>query len=264
MKRLRHPINTIREPFGTAGLIVAMIALVAALGGSALAAKGALTGKQKKEVEKIAKKVSKPGPAGPQGSAGPSGKDGANGTNGTNGSPGTAGKSVVASAASGTECTGGVGGTKFEVEGSGTSSHVCNGKTGFTKTLPSGETEKGSWSAFGPTAKVPVLGVQGLATTVSFNIPLAVAPTPHIVTFGEGETPVCPGGVEEPEAEPGNLCLFIREEKNVLAELIFPPENGVDFTKEGQAGKVGALIFAGLTGSEDELNINGTWAVTAE
>ena len=66
MKRLRHPIRAIREPFGTAGLIVACVALVLALTGAAFAAAG-LTGKQKKEVEKIAKKYAgKPGAAGAQ------------------------------------------------------------------------------------------------------------------------------------------------------------------------------------------------------
>ena len=55
MQRLRHPIRAIREPFGKAGLTVAILALVLAMVGGAYAS-GALTGKQKKEVKKIAKK----------------------------------------------------------------------------------------------------------------------------------------------------------------------------------------------------------------
>ena len=74
--RLRHPINSIREPFGKAGLIVGVIALVFAMLGGAYAA-SALSGKQKKEVEKIAKKFV--------------GKPGAPGANGTNGEDGTTG-----------------------------------------------------------------------------------------------------------------------------------------------------------------------------
>ena len=38
MKSFRHPVRAIREPFGTAGLIIAVVALVAAVGGNAFAA----------------------------------------------------------------------------------------------------------------------------------------------------------------------------------------------------------------------------------
>jgi hypothetical protein len=122
-RKLRHPVRSIREPFGKAGLTVAILALVLAMVGGAYAA-GALSGKQKKEVEKIAKKYAgKTGSAGSQGPAGPAGakgdtgtngKDGTNGTNGTNGKEGPEGKQGK------------------------------EGTTGFTETLPSGKTETGS------------------------------------------------------------------------------------------------------------------------
>jgi hypothetical protein len=85
MSRLRHPVRAIREPFGKAGLTVAICALVLAMVGGAYAA-GALSGKQKKEVEKIAKKF-----AGKPGATGAAGANGTNGTNGKDGAPGTAG-----------------------------------------------------------------------------------------------------------------------------------------------------------------------------
>jgi hypothetical protein len=85
-------IRSIHEKLGTAGFIISIIALVAALGGSAFAAKGALTHKQKKEVRKIAKKeakreaqteakkyAGKPGPAGAKGDTGAKGDRGAKG-----------------------------------------------------------------------------------------------------------------------------------------------------------------------------------------
>jgi hypothetical protein len=121
MKRLKHPLRAIREPFGKAGLTVAILALVFAMVGGAYAASGGLTGKQKKEVEKIAKKYAgKTGPAGSQGPAGPAGAKGDTGTNGKDGTNGTNGKE-------GPEGKQGKDGT-----------------TGFTETLPSGETETGS------------------------------------------------------------------------------------------------------------------------
>ena len=89
MKRLRRPIRAVREPFGKAGLVVAMVALIAALGGSAIAAKGALTGKQKKEVTKIAQKYA--GKPGAQGAQGPAGAKGDAGAPGAKGDPGPAG-----------------------------------------------------------------------------------------------------------------------------------------------------------------------------
>jgi hypothetical protein len=162
MKRLRHPINAIREPFGKAGLIIAVIALVFAMVGGAFAAKGALTGKQKKEVEKIAKKYAgKTGPAGPQGPAGTNGTNGKDGANGKDGTNGTNGKSVTTGNAALAECE--EGGITVEVEGTpATKKKVCNGEEGkegspWTAggTLPPEKTETGAW--------VPI----------SFPIPLA-------------------------------------------------------------------------------------------
>jgi hypothetical protein len=87
-RKLRHPIRSIREPFGKAGLIVGVIALVFAMLGGAYAA-GGLSKSQEKRVEKIAKKYgAKTGPAGSQGSAGPAGAKGDTGTNGKDGTNG--------------------------------------------------------------------------------------------------------------------------------------------------------------------------------
>jgi Collagen triple helix repeat (20 copies) len=144
--RLRHPIRAIREPFGTAGLIVACIALVLALTGAAFAAAG-LSGKQKKEVEKIAKKFAgKPGaqgpvgPVGPQGpvgakgdagSAGANGAAGATGPTGAHGATGADGNSVTSSPVLvGDPACGGRGGAIYEVEGSNVETEVCNGSVG--------------------------------------------------------------------------------------------------------------------------------------
>jgi hypothetical protein len=178
MKRLRHPIRAIREPFGTAGLIVAMVALVAALGGTALAAKGALTGKQKKEVTAIAKKFAgQPGPAGPAGAQGPAGANGKDGANGSNGAPGEKGdqgvpgvqgiqgeggepgESPVGSAFTIAEEEAGnppgapchkAGGVLYEVESTGDEQVVCNGAPWTpNNTLPVGATETGTFATSG-------------------------------------------------------------------------------------------------------------------
>lgn len=194
MKRLRHPIRGIREPFGTAGLVVACVALIAALGGTALAA-AKLNSTQKKEVKKIAMKYAgKPGapgatgPAGPQGPAGPKGDAGSQGATGANG---VNGKSVALSNTA-PGCT--EGGVSVEVEGSpGSKKEVCNGEEGaegtagadgatgpqgpegspwtFGSLLPAGAIETGSWSLNVSEGDSPGLHNSNLAT-ISFPVSL--------------------------------------------------------------------------------------------
>ncbi|HEU5253085.1 MAG TPA: hypothetical protein VFU16_07160 [Solirubrobacterales bacterium] len=261
--------SRIHQKLGNAGFAISIVALVLALTGGAYAA-GKLTGKQKKEVEKIAKKAAKktakPGPAGPAGGPGAKGDTGAAGSNGTNGTAGANGKSVVASAASNTECTGGVGGTKFEVEGSGTPSHVCNGKngqTGFTATLPPGQTETGSWS-IGLTAVNDNLPKYA---AISFPIPLA-APiaSDHVihVKWDEVGPSECEQGTSDaPAAAPGYFCVY-----STTSEGFFTPsflsaytsgelDGGSSVEGAGTSGAI--LLFSGA----EEAGAYGTFAVTA-
>jgi hypothetical protein len=220
MKRLRR-----KEPFGKAGLTVAICALVLALVGGAYAA-GGLTKSQEKQVTKIAKKYAgKPGAPGATGAAGaagkegPQGKAGNNGTNGesvtlaaadscpnggtkatvgavskeicngTNGTPGIAGKSVTA-----TEIPTGEfeceerGGAIVEEEG-GVPIEVCSGEKG----------EEGSpWTLGGTLPAGETLkgawsidthttGTEPVYTTASFGLPLAAAPSAHYINEGSEE-----------------------------------------------------------------------------
>jgi hypothetical protein len=192
MKRLRHPVRAIREPFGTAGLVVACVALILALTGAAFAAAG-LTGKQKKEVEKIAKKFAgKPGapgasgPAGPQGPTGAKGDAGVAGANGTNGSNG---ESVKVSSYEGPECSSEEG---AEVKNGSGTVYVCSGEPGLDGapgakgdpgaqgpqgepwtaggTLPPGATETGTWMVTGTEDDT-----SGVFAAMSFPIPMPFA-----------------------------------------------------------------------------------------
>jgi hypothetical protein len=90
LSRLRRPRRGRREPFGKAGLVVALCAIVLATTGAAFAA-GRLTGPEKQEVGKIAartakKYAGKPGKTGPAGKTGPTGPAGATGPAGPAGS----------------------------------------------------------------------------------------------------------------------------------------------------------------------------------
>ena len=83
--------SRIHHKLGTAGLVIAIMALILALGGAAYAALPGLNAKQKKEVKKIAKKLVAPGVQGPAGPAGVKGDTGVKGDNGANGDTGLQG-----------------------------------------------------------------------------------------------------------------------------------------------------------------------------
>jgi hypothetical protein len=211
-------LNRIHQKLGTAGFIISIVALVAALGGGAYAASGGLSGKQKKEVEKIAKKVATPGPAGATGATGPAGAPGAKGdagaagANGTNGTNGTNGKSVtVVKINEGTSGCEERGGALVKQEGPGPGVEVCNGAGaeggGFPETLPSEATEKGVWHF------VSAGNVEEFAP-ISFAIPLSEvdAETITVSLLQPGQVSAgCVGSSEEPKAEPGFLCAYSSE-----------------------------------------------------
>ncbi|HKO37824.1 MAG TPA: hypothetical protein VJU14_05595 [Solirubrobacterales bacterium] len=217
--------HRIREPFGKAGLIVAVVALVAALVGGAYAANG-LTGKQKKEVKKIAKKFAgKDGAQGPAGQNGPPGAkgdtgaagangapgaDGEDGTDGTNGTNGTDGEDVtiIPLDPGDTNCPG--GGSKF-INGTGEGFACSGGSEGsYPEFLPEGRTATGLWENQAESGFT--LG-EFSVTTISFPLPLETAPA-EVVFFDpsdhtEEEELKCPGGGFEPKATPGVLCLYL-------------------------------------------------------
>lgn len=278
----------VRERLGGAGLVVAIIALVVALGGGAYAASATqsakkssagLTKKQEKQVIALIKANAKSAPsgaAGPQGAAGTpgakgdkgpqgekgiQGEKGTDGTNGTNGTPGTNGKSakVTPVAPAAPECQG-LGGTLVEVEPE-PAAEVCNGKEGSPWTaggkLPVGSTETGTWSLNATEEDTEVVA------PISFPIRLISELGPGTVHFqGESEfATTCKGEVRFPKADSGNLCVYYREcpgfvcgeLENATFEFFTDPSG----TEGG--GVSGVLMHFGVTGSAHGF---GSWAVT--
>lgn len=222
--------SRIHNKLGTAGLVVAIVALVAALAGTAVAAVG-LTSQQKKEVKKIAKKFAgKPGPAGavgpvgPQGPAGPAGKDGADGTDGTNG---TSGKSIVTGteAAATGNCEG-RGGVWVEVEGSGVKKYVCNGEGGEGGSA----TQTGLWAFENESSfyMVPISFSPQVENEPNFNL-IQWGTTPTAI---QGELSACPGTPSDPEADPGEFCMYAEE----LVDATFSSANA--YTVDRNSGFV--------------------------
>jgi Collagen triple helix repeat (20 copies) len=222
--------NRIHQKLGTAGFVISIVALVAALTGGAYAA-GGLTKSQEKQVTKIAQKEAKKyagkqgpaGPAGPGGAAGAKGDAGARGDAGATGAPGTSG----VPGAPGKE------GSPWTAGG----------------TLPIGNTETGTWT-------VGVAGTENLEfAAISFTVPLAHASSEVVfLKEGEGETTKCPGTAEEPKAATGILCIYQQ-----VGEVPSPTFNSalLGVLPGGTSGQV--IAFNVPAGSWAA----GSWAVTA-
>jgi hypothetical protein len=238
-------LNRIHQKLGTAGFIISIVALVAALGGGAYAASGGLNGKQKKEVEKIAKKFAgktgAAGATGPAGAQGPEGAPGKDGSNGANGAPGAAG------------------------------SPGAKGEPGPLVTqVPSKKTLTGAWSVGGEGAQ--------LLASISFPFPVSPAPTSVIIRESRqlalvvestglkevlaGEEAIeafCPGSAASPEAEPGFLCVYTEREESGT-------EVGFELALVGAGwanpSEYGASVPVKNVSGEAKL-AKGTWSVTA-
>jgi hypothetical protein len=266
--------STLRTRFGIPG-VISVIALVFAMFGGAYAASNSSGGgkatasaaKGKPGPRGKTGKTGKTGPAGPQGPAGPVGPAGAKGdagaagSNGTPGAPGAPGTSVKNEAEpKGANCK--EGGTKLV--GSATT-YACNGtngkdgQTGFTEFLPEEKTETGTW-------RLVSNGEEEQYLPISFPIPLSSEAAEEVtlktVTAEVGTTPDCPGTVEEPEANPGFLCVYSSKfgstAEGVPLGAYKPLASGGE--QEGVVSSGTLLYFASADATK---RLDGTFAVTA-
>lgn len=198
--------SAIQKQFGTAGLVVAIVALAAALGGGAYAATGGANsskakrgsshkakrrGLTKHQVIVLIKKRAARGPAGPQGPPGAQGSPGPQGLKGDKGDTGSTGPAGP-----------------------------------LPESLPAGKTLKGNWGVGGGFNETETWS----AATVSFPFPLSSAPTLVYVFenspgggitgasssegfLGQAQTEaLCPGDASDPKATAGNLCMYTSQE----------------------------------------------------
>jgi hypothetical protein len=204
----------LHQKLGTAGLVVAIVALVAALTGAAFAA-GGLTKSQEKRVTAIAKKYAgKKGPKGPKGAtgpAGPAGPAGAPGAAGAKGDPGAAGAKGPTGATGPTGVAGTAGAT-----GPTGAAGICS-EANPECVMPSGATLRGSWSIS------PAKLEGGFAfASAPFIMKYPGETPPTVVHLAEGEEKEeCPGTPEEPEAKPGFVCFYAIAEVGVKGVSFF-------------------------------------------
>jgi Collagen triple helix repeat (20 copies) len=239
--------------------VVAVLALVLAMTGGAYAAGRYLITSTKQISPKVLKalkgSVGANGATGAAGPAGPQGPGGAQGPGGGQGPQGPAGPK-------------GEPGAKGEKGLQGE-----KGTTGFAEFLPSGKSERGVWSAAGTATAAN----QVFVGTISFPIPLpAGLPSANTNWIGpkegEGEESQnktlipahCKGTVANPQAVPGNLCVFARTFRNAkepavgLNEFVDPR----DFTATTAGPEGTVLDFS--SEAEGLMFADGDWVVTAE
>jgi Collagen triple helix repeat (20 copies) len=265
MKRFKHPIRAIREPFGTAGLIVACVALVFAMLGGAYAASGG--GGDKATTSALDKaSASATGKRGPKG---PKGAKGAKGATGAAGAPGAAG-AVGPAGPAGPQGPKGDTGPKGPTGATGTGTKGATGATGATgPTGPISDTLTGTWSYGVPVTKSFV------ETTVPISFPIpreevgdAFFFEPEEVELEEFGTTGCKWELENPEAlpestVPGTLCVFAQfGELFAVENIFFNPPNG--FTSSyGPTGSY--LTFKKKETAEPEAPFaKGVWVVNAD
>ncbi len=275
--------SRIHNKLGSAGLIVAVIALVAAVAGTAFAA-AKLNPTQKKEVDKIAKKWATkiPGPAGPKGdpgakgdtgAAGAPGKDGANGKDGSIGPAGPTGPAGP----KGDEGEKGEKGEPWVPDG----------------TLPIGATETGGFATISRNTGFAI-------TAITFNIPLeAELDAAHVQANGVGYPSAdeticneksepqkasclaalatakanCPGTGANPDAASGFLCTYTMAKENLFeieiegapfirGKASIQKLASFEFEQEVGANVSGASLFFTVGESSQPTKVSGSFAVT--
>jgi hypothetical protein len=217
-------------------MIVAMLALFVAMGGTAIAASSALiTGKQIKnnsitgadvKNKSLTPRDFRGSVRGPRGLRGPAGATGATGAQGAQGAQGPQG-------------------------GQG-----AQGPPGpFPDPLQVGQTLRGSYIVYDN----DVVAASLVTTNIMFGFTLPARPAVRYVAVGATAPPECPGSVLDPRAQAGYLCIYERLALNANpTTFVYDPTTN-DFNA---ASRFGAVIVGSATAS-GSLELDGSWAVTS-
>ncbi len=256
----------------TPAMVLAFVALVFAVTGGAFAATGGGSPSHATLTASAAKSKAKT-KAGPRGPAGPRGATGAAGPAGTIGPAGPAGP-TGATGPAGSGSAGPQGAQGLQGEKGAEGPEGPEGKSGFTKTLPPGETETGTWSI-----RVSDVGAGGhIFAPISFAIPLPAASskvfyftpkeTEEIEKGVEEQASKCTGTLEDPKAPAGVLCVFTADEtlNKIVLNGVRPADPNSATFGDSQAGTLVEFTDTEGRGEYEEpssVNAVGSWAVTA-
>lgn len=252
--------------FGTAGLVVAIVALVAAVGGTALAA-GGLSSAEKKLIKKEVKKYAKAGPQGPQGLPGTAGANGKDGAPGAKGAPGEAGPQGPAGPAGPAGAPGPDG-----------EAGVCS-EENTECVLPSGATMTGIYSFIDDdTGDGTEFFEREHVAQISYPLKVEFAPdSEHRIWVGQesesqrienGKPPFdtvhCPGTAQDPAALPGYLCVYDGGGYNFGVGGEKQPELPVGVGRQQNMDLHSGLVLSFLSEKPEVVLDSGSWAYTAE
>lgn len=283
--------HKVRERLGSAGLAVAIVALIVALSGGAYAATA--TNSAKKPAKGLTKAQvlalikanpgppGSPGAPGPAGGAGPKGEQGVAGSKGDPGSKGDAGTGIkltpIPVGAGGCSQLGGA--TLEENASPNAKKDICNGAKGAQGdkgdpgdpwsvggVLPPGRSETGAWAFTAADDDAEI------AVPISFTIPLPGEPTEE--EFAEDDVhyqddadfaTACPAGsAGEPKAPPGKLCVFYNSFGGAPVNATFTRISKLNLFETPGVSNSGAVVQFAFSGAAGELaRGSGSWAVTA-
>jgi Collagen triple helix repeat (20 copies) len=269
-------LSSFRDRFGAAGLIVAVIALVTALAGGALAANNS-GGGATATASKAKGKVGPRGPRGPKGPAGPAGPQGPQGPAGANGKDGATGPT-------GPEGPKGPEGPQGPIGKTGKEGpEGPEGPQGPTGTfggipLPADVTETGYWSfATNGTNTIEegdgdsvTLGSPDAYANLSFpvatsepvggaNIHIQGVDPNFSNTCGKGEGGAG-GSAVKPKAPKGALCIWVLVQENATPVVTCVAPGGGCEAENGITAVGGVLRFT--TEADGPALGGGTWALT--
>jgi hypothetical protein len=142
---------------------------------------------------------------------------------------------------------------KYQLKGN----YALNGSSytkaeGDAKYLPKQALIRGQYDAIG------TAGAAGdwVGDNITFGVTLSEAPTVHYLNLGAGPTAACPGTAAAPDAAPGNLCLYERQNINAGSRFIFDAGAGAP----GAASVYGASMYVASAAAGDTF-VYGSWAV---
>jgi hypothetical protein len=128
---------------------------------------------------------------------------------------------------------------------------------GGTGTQASAKTVRGRFEA---TGVAPPTGATA-SGAISFGMQLPAAPARNIVL--SGSTTQCPGTVADPEAAPGQLCIYVGDRvNNANIETITDSATPGGLPTVGGTSRQGAGIVVASAGP-GTFGARGSWAVTA-
>lgn len=123
----------------------------------------------------------------------------------------------------------------------------------FVEVVPSGKTLVGTYAG-----RIHATAAnQEVIAPISFGFRFSSAPTPHFVALGTTPPVQCPGNGLNPQAAPGNLCIYETSETNRLSPVVFDVNFDPNVSSPFGATVFTESVAAGVSGT------SGSWAATA-